>query len=108
MNGIFIGNFYHCMPSEMFDKDGKRTIINYYCFGPIEVVKYGVTSINEYYFDYIYPEFWGDDELEYEDNIITKKEMLNAIDREIELCERNGAINIVKALIGEKKLIEES
>ncbi|MCT4544615.1 MAG: hypothetical protein N4A63_13825 [Vallitalea sp.] len=108
MNGIFIGDFYHCMPSEMADKDGKRAIINYYCFGPIEVVIYGVTLENKYYFDYTYPEVWGDGELEHEYNIITKKEMLKAIDSEIELCERNGGTNIAKTLRSEKKLIEES
>ncbi|WP_243124421.1 hypothetical protein [Clostridium sp. AWRP] len=88
--------------------NGKRAIIDYSCFGPIEVIIYGVTSMNEYYFDHTYPELWGDAELEHEYNIITKEEMLNAIDSEIGLCERNGATNIAKALRSEKKLINES
>jgi len=108
MNGILIGNFYHFMPSDVVDKDGKRAIIKYYCFGPIEVIIYGITSVNEYYFDYTYPEFFGDAELEHEYKIITKKEMIKIIDSEIELCERNGGINISKALRNEKKLIEGS
>ncbi|WPC41172.1 hypothetical protein [Clostridium sp. JS66] len=107
MKGIFIGNFYHCMPAKTPDDDGKRAIINYYCFGPIEVVIYGVTSTNEYYFDYTYPELWGDAELEHEYNIITKEKMLKVIDEEIELCERNGGTDIAKALRSEKKLIEK-
>lgn len=108
INGIFIDRFYHCMPSKVADEDGKRAIIKYYSFGPIEVVIYGVTSANEYYYDYTYPVFLGDDELEHEYNIITKKEMLKVIDNEIELCEQNGGINIAKALRSEKKFIEES
>ena len=59
-------------------------------------------------FDYTYPEFCDDAELEHEYNIITKKEILKVIESEIELCERNGGINIAKALRSEKKLIEES
>ncbi|NMF07158.1 hypothetical protein ACUH7Y_16170 [Clostridium beijerinckii] len=108
MNGILIKNFYHCMPFHDADKEGKRAIVNYYCFGPIETVTYGITSANEYYFEYTYPEFFGDAELKHDYKMITKKEMLKVINREIELCEHNGGINIAIALKNEKKLIEES
>ena len=95
------------MPSYEADKVGKRAIINYYSFGPIEAIIYGITSANEYYFDYTYPESFGDAELEHYYKIITKEEMLKVINNEIELCERNGGINIAIALKNEKKLIEE-
>lgn len=93
-----IGDFYHFLPSDVANNEGSREIISYSCFGPIEVVIYGITSDNEYYLDHTYPELYGDAELEHIYRIISKKELLMAIDSEIALCQHNGVNDIATAL----------
>ena len=97
--GIYsIGRFFYNLPSFTENADGNREIINKRCVGPIEVIIYGITKDNEYYFDWTYPEFYPDDsELERSYKIITKQKILDALDLEIEVCRNNNC----------KKLIEE-
>lgn len=106
MNQIYIGNICHCMPANSTDKEGNRDIIIKLCFGPIESIVYGITKDNKYYMDFTFPVGFGDGELEHDYRMISKLEMLEAIDNEIGLCELNGGNAIVEALKFEKAKIE--
>lgn len=53
-----------------------------------------------------FPACLGDDELDHEHRIISKSEMLEAINNEIKFCEANGAGIIAEALKLEKAKIE--
>lgn len=108
MSGIFIGNFYHDLPQKTFDKNGNRQIISYYCFGPIEIFVYGINYKNEYYFEHTYSLSFGDYELKTYKKIITKEEMIKAIDEEIKLCENHKAYDISNELKIEKEIIENN
>lgn len=108
MNGIFIGNIYHRIPANTKDEEGNRYIIINLCFGPIESTVYGITKENEYYKEDTFPACFGDDELEHEYRIISKSEMLEAINSEIKFCELNGVNAIVEALKLEKVKIERT
>ncbi|OVE69044.1 hypothetical protein CCS79_08955 [Clostridium diolis] len=106
MKEIFIGNIYHKMPANETDEHGNRDIIINLCFGPIEATIYGITKDNQYYKDDTFPACLGDDELENEYRIISKSEMLEAINSEIRVCELNGGNAIAEALKLEREKIE--
>lgn len=103
MNGIWIKNFYHCMPAKIPNENGERPIIRYHCFGPIEALEYGITQNGDYYLKYTYA-LLGEDELECDYQIISGEKMLAAVNQEILLCERNGGSHIAEALKSEKNL----
>ena len=96
------------MPANSTDKEGNRDIIIKICFGPIESTAYGITKDNKYYKDYTFPVGLGDDELENDYRMISKLEMLEAINNEIELCELNRGNPIAEALKLEKAKIERT
>ena len=104
MNGIWIKNFYHCMPAKTLNKNGERAIIRYYCFGPIEAFEYGITQNGDYYLKYTYAPL-GEDEIECDYKIISAEKMLAVINQEILLCENNGGSHIAEALKTEKDLL---
>ncbi|NRU38512.1 hypothetical protein BJV39_002607 [Clostridium beijerinckii] len=106
MKGIFIGNIYNKIPANETDEHGNRDIIINLCFGPIEATIYGITKDNKYYKDSTFPACLGDDELENEYRIISKSEILEAINSEIRVCELNGGNAIAEALKLEREKIE--
>lgn len=102
-----MAKFLYRDPNFEPDKDGNRVIINKYCVGPIEVIIYGITKENEYYLDWTFPEFYpGDAELERDYRIISRGEMLNALDIEIETCKKDGNIEMKDKYIQAKKIIK--
>ena len=102
-----MAEFLYIDPNFEPDEDGNRVIVNKRCVGPIEVIIYGITKDNEYYFDWTFPECYpDDDELERDYKIISRDEMLEALDIEIETCRKDGNIEIVDKYIQAKKLIK--
>lgn len=99
--------FFYKKPDFIPDEEGNRVIINKCCVGPIEAVIYGITKDNRYYCDWTYPEFYpGDDELERDYRIITKNDMIRALDFEINICRKKGNIEMADEYINAKSIIE--
>lgn len=83
------GKFYYKDPCFKYNSKGNMEIIYKYCMGPIEVLIYGITKNKEFYFDWTFPEFYpGDSELERDYKIISKERLLEAINIEIAICEK--------------------
>ncbi|EKQ51443.1 MULTISPECIES: hypothetical protein [unclassified Clostridium] len=102
-----MAEFLYRDPSFDPDENGNRVIINKRCVGPIEVIIYGITKENEYYLDWTFPECYpDDDELERDYKIISRDEMIEALDIEIETCKRNGNIVMTDKYIQAKKITE--
>ncbi len=81
--------FYYKTPNFEYDSDGNMEIIYKRSVGPIEVIIYGINKNKEFYFDWTFPEFYPDDsELEREYKLISKQEMIEEINVEILLCEK--------------------
>lgn len=86
-----MSKFFYKKPSLEYDSHGNMEIINKRCVGPIEVIIYGITKNKEFYFDWTYPEFYPDDsELERDYRIISKEEMIEEINVEINICKNQG------------------
>lgn len=102
-----MAEFLYRDPNFEPDEDGNRVIINKRCVGPIEVIIYGITKENEYYLDWTFPECYpDDDELERDYKIISRDEMLEALEIEIETCKKDGNIEMADKYIQAKKIIE--
>ncbi len=75
-----MGKFFYKDPCFQYNSKGNMEIIYKYCYGPIEVLIYGITKKKEFYF--------GDSELEREYKIISKERLLEAVNIEIAACEK--------------------
>lgn len=103
-----MAEFIYRDPNFEPDEDGNRVIINKRCVGPIEVIIYGITKENEYYFDWTFPECYpDDDELERDYKVISRDDMLEALDIEIEACKKHGNIIMAGKYINAKEIIEK-
>lgn len=86
-----MGKFFYKDPCFQYNNKGNMEIIYKYCYGPIEVLIYGITKKKEFYFDWTFPECYpGDSELEREYKIISKERFLEAVNIEIAACEKEG------------------
>lgn len=102
-----MGEFFYRDPNFEPNEDGNREIISKCCVGPIEVIIYDITKENEYYLDWTFPvNYPGDEELERNYKIISKDEMLGALNFEIEICKKDGNIEMADKYIQAKKIIE--
>lgn len=106
MNGFILGSWHHVLPNKTFDLNGRRGIVRHLCFGPLETQIYGITSDNQYYYEYSILE--GIEEGERTFYFIDKGELLKAIDKEILLCRENHAEKMMQILEEERDLIEHS
>ncbi|MFA9379364.1 MAG: hypothetical protein ACERKZ_21860 [Lachnotalea sp.] len=92
-----MGKFYYKNPCFEFNSNGNIEIIHKRCVGPIEVIIYGITKNKEFYFDWTYPEFYPDDsELARDYRVISKEEMIEEINVEIAICEKEGNTELIK------------
>ena len=89
--------FFYTKPQLEPDADGNIVIISKASVGPIESVCYGINKAGEYYFRWVYPEFWpGDEELETEYRIIAEDEMIKAVKNELSVCQKAGNKEMAK------------
>lgn len=102
-----MNKFFYKEPCFKYNNDGNMEIINKRCVGPIEVIIYGINQNKEFYFDWTFPEFYPDDsELEREYKIISKKEMIEEINVEIAICEKEENVKMVEKYKEAIRMIE--
>jgi hypothetical protein len=88
---IVMGKFFYKNPCFEYNSDGNMEIIHKHCVGPMEVLIYGITKNKDFYFDWTFPEFYpNDSEMERDYRIISKERLLEAINIEINTCEKEG------------------
>ncbi len=89
--------FFYRKPQFEPDEDGNIVIISKYSVGPIESICYGINKNGEYYFEWLYPEFWpGDEELEKDYRIIDEEEIIKAVKSELIVCREAGNNEMAK------------
>lgn len=108
MKSFFEGHFMHMMPAATYDQYGNRPIIHRACFGPIEVIEYGITADSKCYLNHSYPESLGEDDFKPHFQLIGKDRLLKAIDREIALSVAHKNSEMILALQAEKENIEKN
>ena len=104
-----MGQFIYDIPKFEYDEKGNMVIIRKRCLGPIEVIIYGITREGEFYFDWIFPKFYPDDsELERDYRIISKEEILEEINVEIDICKKEGRKELVEKYIQAVNIIKNN
>lgn len=101
--GFFFENIYHLMPSISFNADGNRRIVHLACFGPIEIIEYGITINSLFYALHTCPEGSGEDDIKSYFAYVQKSTVLEAVDNEIETCKLYKNEIMLSAFIAEKE-----
>lgn len=104
MDSFWVGAWLHRIPAEAPWVDGRRCLIEKLCFGPLEAWVYGITQDERCYYECHMMEGIREGERLVED--ISTKDMLKAIDAEMELCRKYHAEELISVLLAEKRKIE--
>lgn len=103
MKGFYNGEIGHHPPEDVFNKNGRRSIITRSRIAPLETEIYGELEGGGYFYEKREIEFY--DEVFYK--VIDRREMLSAIDEEISACVDYRRYDMAEALKAEKERIEK-
>lgn len=80
------------------DEDNNIVLLSKKSIAPLEVFQYGINSEGKYYLRWDYP-LLGDYELETDYREITQERILEDLNNELIICERNGEMRVVENIM---------
>ena len=103
MNDFWVGTWLHCPPDKHFVK-GRRTIMKHLRFGPVETRIWFVTEDGGCFYEETVLEGLEDRFFE----PISTVEMMDALEHEIDLCQRFHGEGLIPLFLAERARLEET